>query len=68
MILNTNEQEMLLVNIEKQLSTIDFGHITCNFIISDKRLMYIDFKQEKSERVYFHSNPKKHLEEKNEII
>jgi hypothetical protein len=66
MILNQKEQEMFLLKIKDQLSEIDFGHILCNFVVSDKRLMYVDFKQEKCERVYIHSNSNKCLEEKNE--
>jgi len=53
--LTIKEQNEFLANLQEKIWDIDFGHICCNFVISDSRLMYIDFKREKSERVYVHS-------------
>jgi len=53
--LTKKEQSEFLANLQEKIWDIDFGHICCNFVISDSRLMYIDFKREKSERVYVHS-------------
>ena len=63
MILNQDEKEMVLVKLQEILSEIDFGRIYCNFVVSDQCLMYVDFKREKNERVYFHGKKENNLEE-----
>jgi hypothetical protein len=57
MILNQNDKEKFLSKLQDFLSEIEFGRLYCHFAVSDKRLMYVDFKQEKSERIYFHGKP-----------
>jgi len=64
MILKHEEQEELLNKLKEILSDIDFGHICCNLVISDRHLMYIDFKREKNERLYIHSKPENNEGEK----
>jgi regulator of sigma D len=63
--LNEKDLEKFLGKLQDILSEIKFGKIFCSFIISDERLMYVDFKQEKSERIYIHNNLNKNMEETN---
>jgi hypothetical protein len=62
MILSDKDQEIFLEELKKILAEINFGHIFCNFIISDGCLMYIDFKRETNERVYIHGESNNELE------
>jgi hypothetical protein len=66
MTLNEKEKEKILIVLQNFLSDVDFGRLFCNFSVSDDKLMYVDFKREKNERVYFHGKPDNNLEAKNE--
>jgi len=66
MFLTQDEQDIFLNKLREELSYIDFGHIYCKLVISDKHLMYVDFKWEKNERLYIHSKPENKEGEENE--
>jgi len=64
MLLIQSEQDIFLNKLKEELSDLDYGHICCKFVISDKHLMYVDFKREKNERLYIHSKPENNEGEK----
>jgi len=64
MFLTQDEQDIFLNKLREELSYIDFGQIYCKLAISDKHLMYVDFKREKNERLYIHSKPENNEGEK----
>ena len=55
---NQNDKDILFTKLQEVTSDIYFGHIFCNFVVSDGFLMYVDIKREKNERLYFHQQTK----------